>query len=164
MGMTLQMRRCSAATVETLRASSGFLEFVTPQDFDAIPDDELIDLDKAWHAIHFLLTGDAWDASLPQGALFAGDPVGGDPEVEPVARLLDPQTVKAFAGYLSAKPEDFVEQAFDFAALEAAEIYPEIWDRKDATDIEYVAHNFRALRSFVQAAAAADEAIVQIIM
>ena len=164
MGMTLQMRRCSVATAETLRANSGFLEFVMPGDYDAVPDSELIDIDKSWHAIHFLLTGEAWSDALPQGALFAGEAVGGDPEVEPVARLLDPETVKAFAGYLSTKPDDFVETTLDFAALEAADIYPQIWDRKDQTDIEYVALFFRGLRSFVQEAAAANEAIVQIIV
>jgi hypothetical protein len=36
-----------------------------------------IDLDKAWHTLHFLFTGSAWDGEFPHGFLVScGRPVG----------------------------------------------------------------------------------------
>jgi hypothetical protein len=163
MGMCLQMRRCRIAMIADLRAADGFGDFVAPEDFDAVPDGELIDLDKAWHALHFLLAGDPAEAPLPGGALFAGEQVGEDFGLGP-ARLLSAPEVKAFADFLSMKPDDFVEQTLDFAALEAADIYPEIWDRREREDIDYVAGYFRDLKSFMQSAAKAGDAVVVVLM
>jgi len=163
MGMGLQMRRCNAATVDVLRASDGFGAYVAPEDYDELPPGELIDLDKAWHAIHFLLTGAPGEAELPAGALVSGEEVGEGFGLGP-ARLLSHADVGAFGEFLSTKPDDFVEQTLDFSAMEAARIYPAIWGRKDAEDTEYVAMYFRTLKTFVQAAAAAKDAIVLVIL
>src|SRR5262245_31329189 len=164
MGMTFQMRRCDAAKAQALRAAPDEVGgFIAPDDYGAIPPGELTDLDKAWHAIHFLLAGTPGEASFPQGALFAGEGLGDDFGLGP-PRLLEAAQVKAFADFLSSKPDDFVEQTIDFAALEDADIYPDIWDREDAEDIEYVADNFRRLKGFVLEAAVRGDSIVMLLM
>lgn len=162
--MVVQMRRCNSAMLAKLRASPDLVtDFVMPEEFEDIAEGQLIDLDKAWHAIHFLLSGSADEAHMPEGALLAGQGIGEDVGYGP-ARILLPAEVLAFAGYLGSKPDDFVERHLDFAKLHAADIYPSFWDRKDPHLIKYVADNFRALKAFVGNAAAAGDAIVQILM
>jgi hypothetical protein len=158
------MRRCSVATLAELRASPDRIgTFVAPDDDEAALRRDLISLDKAWHAIHFLLCGNTGLATGPQGSLFAGEELGedfgyGSP------RLLSVAETEAFADFLSSKPDTFVERNFDFGALEAADIYPDIWDRKDPEDIEYVAEYFRTMKAFVRTAADAGEAIFLLIL
>jgi hypothetical protein len=38
------------------------------------PDD--LDVDKAWHGIHFLLCGQAWESPFPLGFILGGEEVG----------------------------------------------------------------------------------------
>lgn len=163
MGMYMQLRRCSAAKMAALRAAPDRIgDFVAPEDDAAAPEGEVISLDKAWHAIHFLLCDNAGMAPPPQGSLFAGEEMGEDFGYGS-SRLLTPPEVQAFAGYLSSKPDDFVAQTIDREALQAANVYPDIWDHDDPEeveeDIDYVAQYFRALKTFVRAAADAGDAV-----
>ncbi|MDT0214032.1 DUF1877 family protein [Rothia sp. ARF10] len=50
----------------------------------------------------------------------------------------------------------------DAQAMEAAEVYPMIWDESDVFD-SYLAPLYEDLRGFYAAAAAADEAVIQAI-
>lgn len=164
MGMYMQLRRCSAARLAELRAQPDLVaEFIQPEDYESLPEGEVINLDKAWHAIHFLLSGNTDPALPPQGSLFAGEELGEDFGYGP-ARVLTPSDVRAFADYLSSKPDDFVEQTIDFKALREADVYPDIWDRDDLEEveeeIEYVAEYFRVLKTFMRKAADAGEAAV----
>ncbi len=164
MGMCMLLRRCDADTMARLRAEPDTAgAFAAPQDYQAVPEGELVDLDKAWHAIHFLLSGSPDSTTVPEGALFAGEELGGDLGLGP-ARLLSEHDTRFFAAYLASKPDDFVEKTLDFAALEAADIYPDIWDRRDAEDIEYVATYFRSLKELVLEAAVNDNGIVVLMM
>lgn len=163
MGMCLQLRRCDVATIAELRANPDAAGDFAAPDCDTVPEGELIDLDKAWHAIHFLLGGGTDGTHVPRGALFAGEPMGEDFGLGP-ARLLSVADTKTFADFLRLKPDDFIEQTLDFATLEAADIYPDIWDRQEAEDIAYVAGYFRTLKSFVLASADSGSGIVILLM
>lgn len=157
--MVLQLRQATAKELAELSSAESYAQFIAPDDYDALPENALVDLDKSWHAIHFLLTGEAGPAALPAGALLAGKDVGEDNGYGP-ARLLDAADVSAFAAFLSLKPDDFVERTFDFEALQNADIYPTIWDRRDAEDVKYVSHYFQLLRAFISDAAASGNAII----
>lgn len=44
---------------------------------DHLPEQDGMDLDKAWHVLHFLFTGSDWSGDFPEGFLVAcGEPVG----------------------------------------------------------------------------------------
>lgn len=153
MGMVLQLRRGDEAILgNLLSGGDSFENFINPDDFREAPKGTLIDLDKSWHAIHFLLTGEIWCATLPQGTLLAGEEVTEDSGYGP-ARLLNADQVANFANFLAGKPDDFVEKAFDFDALQEAKIYPTIWDRRDPEDVNYVSQYFRKLKQFFKDAA-----------
>lgn len=117
------------------------------------------DLDKAWHAIHWLLTGEAEEAPLPAGGLLGGLPVGEDLGYGP-ARVLTPEETTGFAALLAEADRATLFGRFDFAALEKAGIYPPVWGRRDHGDMSYVLDYADDLRAFVAARAERGEGLV----
>lgn len=133
-------------------------DFLYPENGDAEPNNHL-DLDKAWHAIHFTLNGAAWEGEEPLVlTILGGEEVGEDLGYGP-ARYLLPDQVGVVAQALSSiTPDDFAAK-FDSSALAAAEIYPGIWD-KGAEALEYVLSFYKDLRSFYIAAAERKESLL----
>jgi uncharacterized protein DUF1877 len=109
-----------------------------------------IDLDKAWFAIHFLLTEGREDTALPAGALLGGTSVGG---LEFAWLVLTVQQTASFAAYVATKPDDIVERSPRFAAA-----VPEAWN--NAQMMQYVARHFRKLKRFVALAAAKGDGLM----
>ena len=109
------------------------------------------DLDKAWQGIHWLLTGSAFSTDEPLCYLVAGgqevsftDFGYGPP------RTLTSSQVAAWDDALSKiSPED-LGRRFDWKAMLAADVYPQIWAKADSLD--YLLHAYRRLRDFVAAA------------
>ena len=77
-------------------------------------------------------------------------------------RLLSPQRVKAVAASLGGIDAAALGSRMDAKAMEAAEVYPMIWDEADVFD-SYLAPLYDSLREFYAAAAEADEAVIQAI-
>lgn len=121
-----------------------------------------LDVDKSWHAIHFLLTGTAWDGAPPLNFITAGGTEVGDDLGYGPARGLTSAEVRELAAALEAIPRESFLQRFDPPALAAAEIYPDIWDRTAEEDDTrgYVAEYYEELRSFILDAAANSEALL----
>lgn len=152
-----------AVRAEKLRsfiADAALIEaFLYPEDGDAEPGRHM-DLDKAWHAIHFTLNGKAWEGEEPLSlAVLGGEEVGEDLGYGP-ARYLIPEQVNAVSTALSdITPEIFGGQ-FNHAVLAAAGIYPEIWEDEGAGSLEYVLPFYDALRTFYRSAAERGDAIL----
>jgi hypothetical protein len=122
-----------------------------------------IDVDKAWHGIHFLLTGSAWEGEFPLSFLVRGGAEVGDEDVGyGPARGFDSAQVRAIAKALAPIDGEALGDRFDPAAMTRAEIYPEIWDRDSEEDdiVEYLVDSYETLRDFVTAAAEAGEALL----
>lgn len=121
-----------------------------------------VDLDKAWHALHWLLTA---SGSNPDEALsdviFGGQGIGEDLGYGP-PRLLATDRVQAVAQALAQLEVTSLRSRMDARAMEAAEVYPMIWDEGDVFD-SYLAPAYDRLRDFYSAAATADEAVIQTI-
>jgi len=111
-----------------------------------------IDLDKAWHGIHFLLTVSAWEGKEPLCYLVKGGGEIGDEDVGYCpARALRPNQIADWANALSAISSDDLRKRFDPNAMMKAEIYPGIWDRATEEDdvLGYLLDHYEALRSFL---------------
>jgi hypothetical protein len=122
-----------------------------------------LDLDKSWHALHYLFTGTAWQGEEPACFLVQGGTVlGEDADEERLPRVLSRPQVAAFATFLRALDADELMRRFDPARMTAIEIYPEIWSRHEERDqtLAYVLENFSTLRAFVLAAAADGDRLV----
>ncbi len=146
--------RDDPATVETLL-------YGDPDEEDGMPDPELdLNLDKSWHAMHYLLTGTAWDVSEGAGAaMLGGDEIGEDNGYGP-ARLLTSDTVRVVAAALDAIDVDNLRKRFVPEALAAADIYSAIWTQTDVDFGSYLAPYFVQLRSFYGRASASGQAVL----
>ena len=95
----------------------------------------LTDIDKSWHGIHFLLTGEADEGNPPLNFLIAGGTEVGDEDVGyGPARAYTSAETKAIASALAALSDEELRRRYVPDAMMKAEIYPEIWDRTPPED------------------------------
>jgi hypothetical protein len=128
--------------------------------FQDQPDEEGLNLEKSWHVLHYLLTGQAEEAPAPLGnAILGGKEIGGDLGYGP-ARLLTPQEVREVAAALSAITEEDLANRFDLDAMMKANIYP----CKDDSELELAQHYFGQLsRYYADAAASGNSMLLYIV-
>jgi hypothetical protein len=93
-------------------------------------DGSVLDIQKSWHGLHWLLCQEAWDGPEPlKHAVLGGAEIGDDMGYGP-ARLVDATTVGAVAAALAAISRDRLRQRFNPGAMAAAQIYA--FDAEDA--------------------------------
>lgn len=122
---------------------------------------EEYDVDKAWHGIHFLLTGSDWEGEGPLAFVLHGgreinyDMGYGNPhgfvssEVKEIARALEGVNIDEL--YQKADPAKFKE----------LDIYPQIWQHEPKEQcIGYVTEYLKGLREFVQKTASTNRALI----
>ncbi len=113
------------------------------------------DLDKAWHGIHFLLTGSDWEGEPPWCYLVRGGrPVGNIDVGYGPARALSAAEVRNWAAALATLPPAGVRERFNAEALTANDIYPSIWDADPEEDdvLGYLEAYYVALQAYVATA------------
>ena len=118
---------------------------------------EVVDLDKSWHGLHYLLTGTAWEGDPPLNFLLGGGREVGLEEVgNGPARTFTAAEVRAIADALAALTDDELRSRFAPAEMMRLEIYPEIWDRDPAEDdtLAYLMENVGGLRRALAAVVA----------
>jgi hypothetical protein len=122
---------------------------------------EEYDVDKAWHGIHFLLTGSDWEGEGPLAfILHGGREIAEDLGYGPPHGFTSAE-VKEIAKALAAVNVDELSQKADPAKFTENEIYPEIWDKEDReTCIGYITENLTGLRDFVQKTAESNRALI----
>ena len=86
--------------------------------------DDLVDVDKAWHCLHFLLTGTAWEGQPPldfvvRGGTDVGDDMGYGP-----ARALGSAELRAIADALDKLERRDLISRFNATKMDELEIYP----------------------------------------
>ena len=137
---------------------------VPPEGAAAGPRRPHLDLDKAWHPLHYLLTGTAWEGAEPSCYLVRGGVEFADEDTGySSVRGLDARELGAFHEFLSGLSHDTLRQRFDVGKMTALEIYsPRRGDSSRADgEIEHLLEAFDELRAFVaQAAADGDGTIV----
>jgi len=142
---------------------SAIPEFLHPKEGQETPPNHL-DIDKSWHGIHFLLTGDTWSGEPPLahvilGGIAIGDDIGYGP-----ARYLTPDEVRVIAQALAGVTREQLEKRYLPATLEKAEIYPTgIWEAEGNDALEYLLQYYEPLVGFYRDAAARGDAIIQYI-
>lgn len=111
-----------------------------------------IDLDKAWHGIHYLLTGTEWEGTGPAAFLLVGGKEVGDVDVGyGPARALSAAEVRAAHDHLSGISDADLRARFDPADMMEQDIYPTIWDRdpEDDDTLGYLIEYVGILRTFL---------------
>jgi hypothetical protein len=113
-GLGLRANIC-LITSETFEAGKSG----NPNDCLPCEDATSVDLDKDWHAIHFLLTGDTSLTFLQTGVQIA--------ELEGHCELRSPQDVAALHARLSKTSASELMSTFDSMKFDALGIYPRRW-------------------------------------
>lgn len=181
MGMVLVLYQASEATIDRILADPPLVwQLVAPDEPDLydqarrattgllarlkgrkVPDvslelgegeGELADLDKAWHGLHYLLTGSPDEGAAPLDFLLAGgtEIAGQDVGYGP-ARAFRPAEVRAIAAALERVSAEDVRGRYDPAAMMRADVYPGIWDRPaDEDPLGYLMENLDTLRGAVR--------------
>jgi hypothetical protein len=115
----------------------------------------MVSLEKAWHGLHFLLTGSVMEGAGPLAfILFGGQPVGEDDST----RRMSPDEAQELHIALSAITDEQLWSRFDPAAM--TDVYPMVWDEPEADlRYEYLMY-FHDLKRFVSEAASHKMALV----
>ncbi|TQN27801.1 uncharacterized protein DUF1877 [Haloactinospora alba] len=158
MGMIWKGRALSAAEAARVRQNPESLR--EPVGGAGAPP-AVVDLDKAWHGIHWLLTGSAWDGEGPLALAVLGGEQVDEGDGDTPRLLLDAANVAAVATALDAVGVDELRKRYDPHAMSEAEIYPNIWD-DEAFDTD-LAPGFELLKQLYTHAAARDCWVLQTI-
>jgi len=119
---------------------------------------QALDLDKAWHGIHFLLCGTYGPGSPPLDFLLAGgESLSNCPEDD--NHVFSPEQVREIAEALEPITPEFLRLNFDPERLISEDIYPSIgWDASSDFDFtHYLAPYFVHLKEYVTAARQAGQ-------
>ena len=171
MGMYCELRQLNPAYAHQLLASPGqVLHYVDSADTGRLPkaaQGEHLNLDKAWHGLHYLLTGMTWAGEEPNCYLLAGGTQVGNEQEHDVfgygpARVLAPAQVAAFSAAVAALTRDEIRRRYNPAEMTSLDIYPNVWDRpEEETDNRaFLTASAAELRGFLRRAAAAQQAII----
>ena len=119
-----------------------------------------VSLEKAWHGLHFLLTGSASGGTGPEAFLLAGGEASGEDRGYGPARLLRPDAVHALAASLSAISDDQLWRRFDAAQMTEQGICPVIWDEPEAELRDEYLRYYHEMKRLVSAASQTNDGLV----
>ncbi len=113
-------------------------------------EDNMISLEKAWHGLHFLLTGDPWGGAGYQAFLLCGGTEQGEDMGYGPARFFDVDEVRDIHKVLDPITADQLWSRFDAERMAEADIYGAHWDDEEESDLqeEYLEY-FTMLKQFI---------------
>ncbi|RSM52873.1 DUF1877 domain-containing protein [Amycolatopsis sp. WAC 01376] len=115
-----------------------------------------VDIDKAWHALWFLVGRAGFEVDFVLGGTLLGEADSDGPP-----RRFTADEVRTISAEMTRTGFDQLSQGVEVSELEAEGIYPSIWDEPDALD--YVRGYYDELVTFFAGAAKAKEPVVTII-
>jgi hypothetical protein len=166
MGMVGNLFRVNPKELdEFLKDSSLLEEKVYAEDESSM--DDMIDLDKAWEAIYYLLTGrpiaEIEHAQPPMSwCMLSGHIIDEEQDLGyGPAHYITADQVKQLNNELDKITVDTLLKKYDGKKMNAAGVYPEIWDDSESKD--YVTEYFEQLKEFYQTAAKEGKAVISFI-
>jgi hypothetical protein len=118
--------------------------------------DMFVDVDKAWHCLHFLLTGTADGGDPPLNFILTGGQAVGDEDVGyGPARVLLSAEVAQLAKALESIDRRWLVARFDADMMDRLEIYPDVghWSGVDPGSAEsfgYYLGGFESIKALVR--------------
>jgi len=121
---------------------------------------EELEIDKAWHGLHFLLTGTAWEGDFPLNFIATGGQEVGDDLGYGPARALTSGEVHKIDAALEPLTRGALVQRFDPARMTELEIYPFGWSDDPDGELEYLLDFYAELRAFLRRTAERRDALL----
>jgi hypothetical protein len=119
-----------------------------------------MDVDKAWHGLHFLLTDTAWEGDFPLNFIAAGGQEVGDDLGYGPARGLTSSDVQQITAALDPLTSEELRPRFDSRRMTELEIYPFGWSHDPDGELEYLLDFYAELRAFVRRTAEQSRALL----
>ncbi|MGG3800170.1 YfbM family protein [Metabacillus fastidiosus] len=163
MGMTASYFRISTELLEHIKLHPEQIEEII---FESEKLQEIeCDIDKAWHGIYFLLTGeknseDFLNTSLGEVVL-GGTAIGNDLGYGPLRYLEADEAAEIFHALKHITVDDFSER-FNAEQLNEQDIYP-MYDEWTEDDKDYLLENYEELFQYFKEAVNNKEAILLLI-
>lgn len=142
---------------ELIENPTEILDVFFPDDGAGQRRERHLDIDKSWHGVHYLLTGDPWEGEPPLSwAVLGGTGIGEDTGYGP-PRYLTPDEVRDVADALDDASPESLTARFDPVAMKAEGIYPQGWQPED---LGWLLGNFDDLAGFYGVAAAEGRVVL----
>lgn len=143
MALVLKVREASESEIQALASNQEAIDLFLD------PERSNLDLDKAWHAIHFLLSGHAYEADGPSGYLMMGGrPLGQVHSDYGPARALSPDEIKELYSVMNAISEQDLRRRYRVEKMK--EIYPGYWEPElNGEDFPYLMYYFKTLKNYL---------------
>ncbi len=156
MGMIGKLLRISEAELQQLQANEEDIsDFIYSEDSE----EKELDIDKAWHGIHYVLNKSAWEGELPLfNTIMGGTPIGEDMGYGPI-RFLTGVEVKEVAAALAELSEEELQRRFDPEEMNDLDIYPSL-DWSEAEEPEYIFSYLKEVRNYYLEAAGGGQAML----
>jgi len=165
MGMVWIARLVDDEETARLRADTdGLADFIAGEDLDwtAAPPEPSeshdpnrpFDVDKQWHAIHYLLTGSPDPVDGPLGIIMGEfEDIGEDQGYGP-SWFIPPEAIKASHEALRALSDDELRERYDPAAMVRDNVYiAGALAEEGAEGLDFLLEDLQRLRAFVRAGA-----------
>lgn len=125
---------------------------------------DYVDVDKAWHALHFLLTSTAWEGEPPLDFIASGGACIGEEDVGyGPARALRKEAVVSLARALEGITTATLVERYDGRKMAQLEIYPQGWtdlDPRNGDEFGYFTSAFEDLAALVRKGAATGRGLL----
>lgn len=164
MGMTACFIAINPDAVRKFLANADSFEEFLNEQFESEEPTNIVDVDKSWHCIHFMLTGQADGGEEPLAwAVLGGEETGEDAGYGP-ARILVPDQVKSISSALAPIDKSEFSSRYDPAAMQAADVYLSDMCVRDGDEaLEYIVENYLALADFYRDAAERGDGAILLI-
>ncbi|MDU3962219.1 MAG: YfbM family protein [Veillonella sp.] len=151
MGLIANYSYLSDENLKELKSLGSSEEDIIDSVEDWSEEDVLLDIDKMWDVLHFVLTGVGTDNPIDDNPL--SQAVLGVTAIEDVSEYLAYTEHNELENIVTALDAFDIEQAletFDMMACKEAELYPDIWDDDDEKDeiIEEILDYFEHMKGF----------------
>ena len=163
MGMIIYLRRASPSDIARFTAdASGWEEFAFEEGEDRV---DIIDFDKAWHALHFMLTGGADNTEDPLGVIAQDEEkFGADENGFGGFAVISPERMKAFDLALKELDDQTLASRYDPVATDANDIYmADVFADDGDEAFEYVTQGVPDLRQFASRCAQSGDGALRIL-
>jgi len=147
---------------EYLKDSSLLENRIYPE--DDVEDPNLVDIDKSWDGIIFLLTGQNFDNSIHPLAkvFFSGQIVDEEQDLGyGPGQYLTPEQVKELNEEISKISIEELSKKYDAKKMTELKVYPNIWENED--EVNYLTEYFQTIQEVYAEASKNDEAIITFI-
>jgi Domain of unknown function (DUF1877) len=165
MGMTCTLLRVTKSELEEYLNDSSLLEDRIYDDESEDEDENLIDIDKSWDGIIFLLTGQNFenaDHPLLQ-VLFSGQIIDNEQDLGyGPAHYLTPEQVTDLNNQISKITVEDLRQKYDPEKMTELDVYPNVWEDEGEESFEYLSDNFLEVQQLYSDASKNGQAIITI--